>query len=71
MKSGHHTLMQEPAPFDEGFEARQVGDDLAANPYGSRTDAHLLWHMGWLDLQEHLSRRDRAWKHTFGREPWA
>lgn len=55
--------------FDEGFEAKQRGEPLTANPYAGRTDMHIDWHRGWLDLHEHLTSRDAAWEFTFG-ERW-
>lgn len=47
-------------PWDEGFKARQRGEEADANPYRPVTEKWLSWADGWKDLDDHLRERDRA-----------
>jgi hypothetical protein len=47
-------------PCDEGFKARQRGEDATANPYHQFTERWLSWADGWKDLDDHLRERDEA-----------
>lgn len=48
------------AEYDAGFDARQRGYTLAANPHEPCSEAHKRWTDGWVDLSYHLIYRDQA-----------